>query len=57
MDLLPDDPIQRASGQLQIGGHVLRAKVAQHHLHILFNAKKLCPGLPVLLRLLPKQQA
>ena len=57
MDLLPDDPIQRASGQLQIGGHVLRAKVAQHHLHILFNAKKLCQGLPVLLRLLPNQQA
>ena len=56
MDLFPDDPIQRRPGKLQVCGHVFCSKVAQHHLYILFNAKKLCQGFPVPLRFLLKQQ-
>ena len=56
MDLFPDDPIQRAPGKLQVCRHVFCSKVAQHHLHILFNAKKLRQGFPVPLRFLLKQQ-
>ena len=56
MDLFPDNPIQRAPGKLQVRGHVLCTKVTQHHLHILFNAKKLCQGFPLPLRFLLKQQ-